>query len=91
MRTTIAPSAPARLRLLESAVAPLARLFSEALEEPVSVRQTLCILQVMLAALVAVFSLAVPMVLRVLAVAWLWMSLRQCRQAGLGKDSDWDD
>lgn len=91
MKTTLAPSAPVRFRLLENAVAPLARLFSETLGEPVTVRQTLCILQVMAAALVAVFSLAVPMLLRVLAVAWLWMSLRQCRQAGLGKDSDWLD
>jgi len=86
MKTMLLTNSAPKGGVVEMLVSPVAELFSSVLEEPVSVRQTLCILHVMLAGLVAVFSIAVPLLFRALAIAWLWVALAQCKRAGLGRD-----
>lgn len=86
MKTMLVTETAPKNGVVDALVSPLAELFSSVLEEPVNVRQTLCILHVMLAGFVAVFSMAVPLLLRALAIAWLWAALLQCKRAGLGQD-----
>lgn len=86
MKTMLVTEATPKNGVVDAFISPVAELFSSVLEEPVSVRQTLCILHVMLAGFVAVFSIAVPLLFRALAIAWLWAALIQCKRAGLGHD-----
>ncbi len=64
----------------------LAHIFSAALEEDVTPKQTLCILHAILALLFLVFSLAVPFAFRLLCIAWFAYALHRCKQAGLGEE-----
>lgn len=86
MKTMLVTESAPKNGVVDALVSPVAELFSSVLEEPINVRQTLCILHVMLAGFVAVFSIAVPLLFRALAVAWLWVALLQCKRVGLGKD-----
>ena len=63
----------------------LAAAFSEVMEEHITPRQALSIVNAVLALILTVFSLAVPMMLRILCVAWLFVALRQCKREGLGE------
>lgn len=69
-----------------SPVRVLAVIFSEIMDELVTPRQALCIVNALLALLLTVFSLAVPMFFRLLCVAWLFVALRQCKREGLGSE-----
>ena len=69
-----------------SGVRALAVLFSDVMDEQITPRQALCIVNAVLALLVTVFSLAVPMLFRLLCIVWLLVALRQCKAEGLGQD-----
>lgn len=68
-----------------SFIRTLAAVFSEVMEEHITPRQALCIVNAVLALILTVFSLAVPMMLRILCIAWLFVALRQCKREGLGE------
>lgn len=68
-----------------SAVRSLALLFSDVMDEHISPRQALCIVNAVAALLLTVFSLAVPLMFRLLCLAWLFVALRQCKAEGLGE------
>lgn len=60
-----------------------AKFLSVSVEEEISPLQALCILQAVLSFTVLVFSVCVPLVVRLLMLAWFVFSLRQCRRSGL--------
>ena len=74
---------PIRLLSRLSLVRSLAVLFSEVMDERVTPRQAVCIVNAVLALLLTVFSLAVPMLFRLICVVWLFVALRQCKREGL--------
>lgn len=84
MKTLSMTPASTKHVTLTAVIRPIAELFSSVMGEPINSRQTLCILHAMLAGFVVIFSLAVPMLFRVLAMAWFWITLQQCKNAGLG-------
>lgn len=84
MKTLSMTPASTKHVTLDSVIRPISELFSSVMGEPINSRQTLCILHAMLAGFVVIFSLAVPMLFRVLAMAWFWTTLHQCKNAGLG-------
>lgn len=85
MKTLTMNSIPTKNVTIKSVIRPIAELFSSVMGEPINSRQTLCILHAMLAGFVVIFSLAVPMLFRVLAMVWFWLTLQQCKKAGLGE------
>lgn len=66
---------------LLSLAEPLARIFSDILEQPVSPRQTLHMLHVQLAALALLLPVGAPIEYYVLATAWCGLALRGCARA----------
>jgi hypothetical protein len=64
----------------------LAAVFSEVMDERITPRQAVCIVNAFVALMLTVFSFAVPMLFRVICFAWLLVALRQCRREGLGDD-----
>lgn len=64
-------------------VEPFARFLSVLIEEEISPFQALLVLQALLSFTVLVFSVCVPLILRLLMLAWFVLSLWQCKRAGL--------
>lgn len=61
----------------------LASLFSQIMEEPVSVRQSWCILHVAVVLLLLVFTSGLPVLLHFAMCGWLLYALWECKRAGL--------
>lgn len=62
----------------------IAGFLSVLVEEEISPLQVLYIFQAVLSFIVLVFSVCVPLLVRLLMLAWFIFSLRQCKRAGLG-------
>lgn len=65
-----------------SFIIAIANLFSAIMEEEVTPRQTLYILNMMTALFMTVFPV-MPFVLRLLCITWLCVSVLQCRMNGV--------
>ena len=66
---------------LLSLVEPLARIYSDILEHPVSPRQTLHLLHVQIAALMLLLPACAPLMYYALATVWCGLALRGCVEA----------
>lgn len=76
--------AVSRLRMSSLRLAVnIAALFSRILEEKITPSQALCLVNLMLALVLAIFPVSMPMLLRVVFIVWLGLALRACRQSGL--------
>jgi len=84
MKTLAMTPASTKHMTFDSVIRPIAELFSSVMGEPINSRQTRCILHSMLAGFVVIFSLAVPLLFRALVMVWFWLTLQQCKKAGLG-------
>jgi len=62
---------------------PFAKFLSELVEEEISPFQVLLVLQAVLSFTALVFSVCVPLFLRLLMLAWFLFALLQCRRVGL--------
>lgn len=60
-----------------------AKFLSALVEEEISPFQSLCILQVLFSFTILVFSVCVPLLVRLLMLSWFVFSLWQCKRAGL--------
>jgi hypothetical protein len=61
----------------------LSEYYSKLLEEKVSVKQTLLLLNAQISFLFAVFPIALSIVVRILFVAWFVYAVMQCKHSGL--------
>lgn len=66
---------------LLSLVEPLARIYSDILEKPVSPRQTLHLLHVQIAALMLLLPVSAPLAYYALATVWCGLALRGCAES----------
>ncbi len=73
-----------RLTHLRPVVA-LTAVYSRLLEEDITPRQTLLLLQAQVAFFALAFPLAFSLALRLVFLLWFALSLVHCRRAGLGK------
>lgn len=64
----------------------LSDIFSEAMEENVTPLQTLCALNTMCALVFLVFPVDAPILVRIIFFCWFFISLIQCKRAGMGKE-----
>ncbi len=67
-----------------SALDAIASLFSSVLEEHVTPKQALLIINAILAVITAVFTVGMPFWFNVLTVGWVAHALRLCKREGLG-------
>lgn len=70
-------------KLMMNRAERFAGFLSMLVEEEISPLQGLYILQAVLSFTVLVFSVYVPLVVRLLMLVWFVFSLRQCKRAGL--------
>ncbi|MBQ0022079.1 MAG: hypothetical protein KBT29_02450 [Prevotellaceae bacterium] len=61
----------------------LAELFSAIVEEPISSKQVLFLLNSMLACVMLIFPIEMPIIARIICFVWFCVSLIQCKQSGL--------
>ena len=69
-------------------LASIAKVFSDVLEEEINPKQSLYILNAILAAIVTVFAIGMPLWFTGLSLLWLWLGLHLCKKAGLGEERE---
>ena len=69
-----------------STLISIAKVFSDVMEEDITPKQALLIINVILAAIVTVFAIGMPVWFTGLSLLWLWHGLHLCKKAGLGEE-----